>query len=138
MGVVMKKVVVLMIVLVCCGAVVAEANDWSCQEIKTGMIGQKYVAKKPLYDTVIFRNGRIDLEWDKEEIPEGATCQVVDVDCGRKKVEVTLRQVVGARFLDKVDIYFKIRRAERETPEGMKDYWVMVDLVLEKQEKTTP
>jgi len=134
----MKRVVVFVAVLLFSGLVVLEANDWSCKEIENAMVGQEYIAKKPLYDTVITPDGHVELEWDAEQIPEGAPCRVVDVDCGRKKVEVTLRQIDGDKLLDRVEIYFRIRRTQRETTEGMKDYWKMVDLVLEKKDKTTP
>ena len=111
-----------------------EAADSSCLAISREIVGKTFVTKEPLYDTVIGYNGIIKLERDKKEIRAGATCRVKDVDCGGSKVEVTLKQVAGAKEFNKVEIKFRISKHERNAPEGMDDFRKMLAFVLEEPE----
>jgi len=110
----------------------AEAEDPGCLAISRALLGKTFVAKEPLYDTVIGYNGIIKLERDKEEIRAGATCRVKNIDCGGSKVEVKLKQVAGAKEFNKVEIKFRISKAERNAPEGMDDFRKMLAYVLEE------
>lgn len=123
-----------LLILIACAVPTVAAKDRACTEIGRQMVGVIYIAKEPLYDTVIGYDGIIKLERDKEEIRAGATCRVKDVECGRKKVEVTLKQVAGGREFNKVEIVFRIGDPERNTPEGMEAFQKMLSYVLEKPE----
>lgn len=114
-------------------AVPALAADRSCHELKLKFEGTVFVAKEPLYDTVIGDGGILDLERDEDEIQPGSACRVKDIECGKKKVEVTLKQVDGSREFNEVEITFRIDKYEREGPEGMGRFQKMWDLVLEPE-----
>ena len=106
------------------------AADPTCGQIKRRYEGKTYFAHVPLYDTVVGRDGIIELERDNEEIPAGSESRVKDIECGGKKVEVTLKQVVGQREINKVEIYFRIRQEDREAAEGMAEFERMWSYVL--------
>ena len=110
----------------------AIAGDLGCSEITNAILGKTFVAKKPLYDTVIGPNGILDLERDNEEIPAGATCRVKDVDCGRSKIEVKLKQVTREKEFNKVEIEFKISNVERNAQDGIDRFQKMLAYVLEE------
>ena len=112
----------------------AEAEDPGCIEITREIIGKTFITKEPLYDTVIGYNGIIKLERDKQEIRAGATCRVKKVDCGGSKIEVNLKQVAGGKEFNKVEIKFRISKAERNAPEGLDDFRKMLAFVLEEPE----
>ena len=112
----------------------AEAADPSCLEISRALLGKTFIAKEPLYDTVIGYNGIIKLERDKKEIRAGGTCRVKGVDCGGSKVEVKLKQVAGDKEFNKVEIKFRISKPERNAPGGMDAFRKMLAYVLEEPE----
>ena len=107
------------------------AADQDCPEITALLLGKTFVAKKPLYDTKISRDGIIKLERDKQEIPQGAELRVLNVDCGGKKVEVTLRQEAAVK-LDKVEIKFIFTAAERAMPNAEETFKTMMDYIFAK------
>lgn len=109
------------------------AADEDCPKLSASLEGRTFIAKKPLYDTKIAQEGIIKLERDKEEIPEGASFTVLNVDCGGKKVELTLRQNTTYKR-DKVEIYFLFNRAQRAMPDADATFEKMMSYVFEYPE----
>ncbi len=109
----------------------ATAADPSCRELEREYVGATFIAKEPLYDTVIGYAGIIKLERDKQEIRPGATVRVKDIECGGSRVEVTLKQVTEGREHNKVEIRFRISKIEREAAAGMSDFRKMWAFVLD-------
>lgn len=109
--------------------------DSDCPELTTKVLGKTFVAKKPLYDTKIALEGIVKLERDKEEIPEGASFTVLQVDCSGKKVELTLRQNLSYKT-DKVEVKFLMTAAQRALPNAWENFQKMMDYVFEDPEES--
>jgi hypothetical protein len=108
----------------------ALASDDRCLEFKSMLLGQRFIAKVPLYDTKIQNEGIIDLERDKEEIPKGAELTVLKVECETKKIEVKVRQVAPKK-LEAVDLRFFLSEAERYMPNAVEEFKKMMGYVFE-------
>jgi hypothetical protein len=93
-----------------------------------------FVAKEPLYDTKIAADGILDLERDKKEIRKGAKLKVVDIECEKSKLELTLEPVVGG---SKVEIAFFLSIFERRDEGGKALFEKMLGYVFE-EDKTRP
>ncbi len=109
--------------------------DSDCPDLTAKLQGRTFVAKKPLYDTKIAQEGIVKLERDKEEIPEGASFTVLNVDCRSKKVELTLRQNASYK-LDKVEVHFLFTTAQRAMPNAEETFEKMMDYVFEDPKKS--
>ena len=111
------------------------AADRDCPDLAAKLEGRTFVAKKPLYDTKIAQEGIVKLERDKEEIPEGASFTVLDVDCSGKKVELTLRQNLSYKT-DKVEVKFFFTAAQRALPNADEIFEKMMGYVFEDPEES--
>jgi hypothetical protein len=107
--------------------------DPDCPDLAAKLEGRVFVAKKPLYDTKIAQEGIVKLERDKQEIPEGASFTILDVDCGSKKVEMTLRQNASYK-LEKVEVKFLFTAAQRALPDADGTFEEMMSYVFEYPE----
>ena len=110
---------------------ICEADDPICVEIKQAVTNKVFVAKEPLYDTVVDNEGIVKLERDKEEIPAGARFKVLKVECEGGKLEIKLRQV-AAKKLEAVDIVFRLTKAERQMPDAMDQFQEIANFVWEE------
>lgn len=113
------------------GAGVVLAKDPFCAEMQEEVSGQLLVAKEPLYDTVVGPDGIYDLERDRDEIPRGAELTIVDLDCGKKAIELTLKPSPKG---EKVEIKFLISESERESDQGHEIFERMMSYVFEEKE----
>lgn len=111
---------------------VAQAKELFCVRLEERLDGKIFAAKVPLYDTEIGYDMIFHLERDGEEIGEGEEFTVVDVDCGRKAIEMTLKP---QRKGDKVEIKFFLSRSERAESDSKERLEHMMDHVFESLEK---
>ncbi|MGB3564093.1 MAG: hypothetical protein WBH85_02300 [Thermoanaerobaculia bacterium] len=109
------------------------AADSDCPELATKLEGRIFIAKKPLYDTKVAPGGIVKLERDNEEIPEGATFTVLDVDCSGTKVELTLRLKANVKH-EKVKVKFLFTAAQRALPNADGTFEEMMSYVFEYPE----
>ena len=106
----------------------AQAKEPFCVELKEELIGMKFVAKVPLYDTKIGYDMIYYLERDDEEIREGEEFTVEDVDCDKKDLEMTLEPL---RKGDDVEVIFLLSRDERAAADARERLEQMMDHVFE-------
>jgi hypothetical protein len=110
----------------------AFAADPFCRDLQADLQSKEFVAKVPLYDTKIEHDEILRLERDREEIPEGATATVVNLECGGKKMEMTLKSV--GRMGEKVEIIFFLTRNDRERQDAAELFQKMFGYVLEEKQ----
>jgi hypothetical protein len=132
-----RSMMVLVILLfgLCTGLPQAVADD-VCLELEEEIVGKIFVAKVPLYDTEVGFEGISKLERDKEEIPKGAEFTVLEVDCERKEIEMTLRQNVVGRKAGKVEIHLFFHQKERTKPDAREVLDTIIGHVFEKAEES--
>lgn len=109
------------------GASLAE-DEAFCLEAQAELKGQIFTAKEPLFETKIGLDGILSMERDGEEVRQGAKTILKKVECGSKRVAVTLRPDGPG---SKVEIYFMISRDVRQDPEARKAFDRMMTFVLE-------
>ena len=131
-----RSVIVLVMLFSLCTGLFQAAADDVCWELEKEILGETFVAKVPLYDTEVGFEGIIKLERDKEEIPKGATFTVLDVDCERDEIELTLRQNVIGRKVDKVDIYLFFHKTERTKSDAREVLDTIISHVFEKAKES--
>jgi hypothetical protein len=110
---------------------IAYAVEPFCREAIDDLKPKTFLAKEPLYDTKIAADGILDRERDKEEIRQGARLKVVDIECEKNKLELTLKPVAGGA---KVEIVFFLSIFERREKGGRELFEKMLGYVFAKDE----
>jgi hypothetical protein len=108
----------------------AVASDEVCLKFKYLLLGGKFTAKVPLYDTKVEINGITKLERDKEEVPQGAMLQVLKVECEGDELEVKIRLVSEWKF-EATSIYFRFPGKARQLEDPVGDLRKMMGHVFE-------
>jgi hypothetical protein len=117
----------------------ANAGDESfCTRISSQYKNREFAAKVPLYDTKIGLDGVVDLERDKEEIPEGKKFVVKRVKCGSSKITFVLDPLDHYYAKKNIEIYFKIPKKAQEGEQGMESFQKMTSFVFEEAQKAEP
>jgi hypothetical protein len=122
-----SSLIALIVAFALSGAAV-QAED-ACLDFRREIVGKKFVAKEPLYDTKVDVYGIVKLERDKEEIPKGETFEVTKVICGSGKIEVTLSQ---ASYMKDVEIYLKYKKVNRGKDGAMENLEKMMGYICEE------
>ena len=112
----------------------ALASDELCLEFKSMLLGERFIAKVPLYDTKIEVSGIAKLERDKEEVPEGAMLQVLKVECEGDKLEVKIKELAEHKT-ESADIVFRFASKFKKLPNPVGDLRIMMDLVFEQPDQ---
>ena len=102
-----------------------------CQNAIDELKPKTFLAKEALYDTKVAADGIVHLERDKEEIRKGARVKVVDIECEKSKLELTLKPVDGG---NKVEIVFYFSMLERGKENAKEIFDKMLGYVLEKDD----
>ena len=124
----MRSSIVAWIILLAFSGGAAHAGD-ACRDLEQEIVGKKFVAKEPLYDTKIDLDGIVKLERDAEEIPKGATFTVAEVKCGSGRIKMELFQT---RPKDEVEIFFLYSKVDRTHEDAMGNIKKMMAYVFEE------
>ena len=108
----------------------AVASDEVCLKFKYMLLGEKFTAKVPLYDTKVEINGITKLERDKEEVPRGAMLQVLKVECEGDTLEVKIR-LVSEWKIEATTLYFRFPGKARQLEDPVGDLRKMMGYVFE-------
>ncbi len=123
-----KWIPVLVLVLFSAAGVGA-AEEAFCIKAKADLGGRMFTAKVPLYEAKIWPDEIREMERDAEEIRQGAKTIVKNVECGSKRVVMTLKPDGPG---SKVEIYFFISREGRLDPDARKAFDHMMTYVFEE------
>jgi hypothetical protein len=127
-----RKITSALLALVSASAIAVSAEPF-CQNAIDELKPKTFLAKEPLYDTKIAADGILRLERDKQEIRKGAKVRVVDIECEKNKLELTLKPVDGG---SKVEIVFFLSVFERSSEKGKEIFEKMLSYVFEKEAVT--
>ncbi len=119
----------LVVAMISFAGVALAGGEEFCMTAKADLKGSTFTARVPLYEIRIDPGGIREIERDEEEIRQGAKTIIMNVECGSKRVAMTLApDGPGAD----VEIYFMISREGRLEPDARKDFDHMMSYVFEE------